>query len=107
MLPKTRSSSHPQQLERDSNSNLDYRAPMEQDRRRSVVKKFIQQAKSSYGGPGEDGKIVGDPFLTSAYVRGARRMGFEQGNDAVEESLRRKIDPATTSVSFLINYINL
>lgn len=72
---------------------------MNPDKRRSAVHKFIQQAKSSYGAPVEGGKIGGDPFLTTPYVRGARRMGFDQGNDAVEESLRRKIDPATTSVS--------
>lgn len=65
-----------------------------------VVKNFIQQSKSSYGVPIGMGKVGGDPFLTTSYVRGARRTGFEQGNDAAEESLRRKIDPATTSVSY-------
>jgi hypothetical protein len=74
---------------------------VETGKRRNAVRKFIKESDSSYGAPIDKGEIGGDAFLTGPYVRGAR-LRFDQGNDAAEESLRRKIDPATTSV---IKYI--
>jgi len=68
--------------------------------KKASVKKLLQDT-SSYGSPDGKGKVVGDPFLSGPYVRGTNmKVVFDQGNDAREEGLRRKIDPANTSVWF-------
>ncbi|CAL8101055.1 unnamed protein product [Orchesella dallaii] len=62
------------------------------------LRKLIKDS-STYGVPVEDGRIGGDPFLTGPFARGTKlSVYFDQGDNAVEETLRRKIDPATTSV---------
>lgn len=65
------------------------------------LKKLITDS-STYGAAVEGGKIGGDPFVTSPFARGTRlSVYFDQGENAAEESQRRKIDPAKTSVCIL------
>jgi hypothetical protein len=67
-------------------------------KRKASVRKLLKDT-STYGSSIGKGKLGGDPFLTGPYVRGTKmNVKFDQGNDAQEESLRRKIDPSTTSV---------
>lgn len=63
------------------------------------VSKLIKDS-STYGAPVEGGKIGGDPFLTSPFARGTKlSIYFDNGDNAQEESYRRRLDPSTTSVS--------
>ncbi|ODN05766.1 putative malonyl-CoA-acyl carrier protein transacylase, mitochondrial [Orchesella cincta] len=62
------------------------------------LRKLIQDS-STFGAPLEDGKIGGDPFLTGPFAKGTKlSVYFDQGDNAAEESMRRKINPSDTSV---------
>lgn len=63
------------------------------------LKKLIKDS-STYGATVEGGKIGGDPFVTGPFVRGTKlSVYFDQGDNAEEESRRRRLDPAMASVS--------
>ena len=72
--------------------------------RRGQVQKLIKYA-ATYGDV-IDGKISGDPFLTSPYVKETKvRFDMNQGTSALEEAARKRLEPTNCNVN--VNYISI